>query len=65
MEIQNKVVLGPFPSNPFDQKAFFSQLNTRDKKDSLEKQVIVDMSFPEGTSVNDRIRRDEYFAELI
>ena len=47
-EIQNEAVLAPFQSNPFNHEAFFSPLNTRDKKDGLEKCITVDMSFPEG-----------------
>ena len=46
-EVQNEAVLGPFQANPFNHEVFFSPLNTRDK-DSLEKHIIVDMSFPEG-----------------
>ena len=64
-EIENNAVLGPFRFNPFDHKAFLSPLNTRDKKDSLEKRIIVDMSFPRGTSVNDGIRKDWYLNKEI
>ena len=49
-ELENNAVLGPFHSNPFANKAYLSPLNTRNKKDSEEKRIIVDMSFPKGKS---------------
>ena len=60
-EIEHKSALGPFTSNPFSLQPRFSPINTRDKKDSTEKRVIVDLSFPEGESVNDEIEMENYF----
>ena len=54
-EIECKAVLFPFKNNLFARPCFFSPLNIRDKKDSLEKRIILDLSFPEGNSVNDGI----------
>ena len=58
-------MLGPFKGNTFSCKAFISPLNTRDKKDSNEKPIIVDMSFPKGNSINDGINKDEYLDKQI
>ena len=45
-ELANNAVLGAFYSNPFTHSAYLSPLNTRDKKDSGEKRIIINMSFP-------------------
>ena len=49
-ELANDAVLGHFQSNTFANDAYLSLLNTRDKKDSEEKRIIVNMSFPKGTA---------------
>ena len=54
-ELHYKSVIGPFKANPFVQDIGISPLNTRDKKDSTEKRIILDLSFPEGSAVNDGI----------
>ena len=59
-ELQYKSVIGPFKSNPFIQDIRISPLNTRDKKDSTEKRIILDLSFPEGSAVNDGIDKTIY-----
>ena len=65
MELENRAIMGPFNNNPFDHDAFYSPLNTRDKKDSLEKRIIVDVSFPKGNSINDGIKKDQYLDKKI
>ena len=60
VELKNKAVMSTFNENPFNHCAFYSPLNTRDKKDRMEKRIIVDMSFPKGNSINDDIKKDEY-----
>ena len=42
-----------------------SLLNTTDKRDSPNCRVIMDLSFPPGNSVNDRIPKDSYLGEEI
>ena len=59
-ELHYKSVIGPFKSNPFVQDIRISPLNTRDKKDSTEKRIILDLSFPEGSAVNDGIDKTIY-----
>ena len=59
-ELKYKSVVGPFKSNPFNQPIGISPLNTRDKKDSTEKRIILDLSFPEGLAVNEGINKTTY-----
>ena len=61
-ELDHGAMLGPFTTPPF--KYFhLSPLMTRPKKDSEDRRVIVDLSFPHGTSVNDGIPKDEYLGK--
>ena len=53
-------VMGPYRKIPFQQKVGVSPLSTRPKKDSAERRVILDLSFPVGNSVNDGILKDNY-----
>ena len=52
--------MGPFKVNPFNQPIGISPLNTRDKKDSSEKRIILDLSFPLGLAINEGIDKDKY-----
>ena len=61
-EIQHGAMLGPFSAPPFDY-CHISPLMTRPKKDSTDRRVIVDLSFPRGTSVNDGIPKEEYMGQ--
>ena len=42
-ELKYKSVVGPFKSNPFNQPTGILPLNMRDKKDSTEKRIILDL----------------------
>ena len=53
-------VLGPFEVIPFTQYVGISPLSTRPKKESTERRVILDLSFPPERSVNDGIKKDNY-----
>ena len=64
-ESKYKAIVGPFKSNPFLGNIAISPLNSVPKKDSLERRVIVDLSFPENKSVNDGILKDQYLGENI
>ena len=60
-ELKLGSVIGPFKHNPFGKHARFSPVNTRNKKDSDEKRVILDLSWPQdGTSVNQGIDKNYY-----
>ena len=65
-ELEAGAVLGPFQSSPFDQKLVISPLNTVPKKNSSERRVIVDLSFPKfdtSQSVNGGISKNFYLGE--
>ena len=57
--------LGPFQENPFSIPLSYSPLNSTAKRDSVERRVIVDLSFPEGASVNAGIDKDIYLGQPI
>ena len=60
-QLQAGTMIGPFKENPFGNRAIFSPMNTRDKHDSMDKRVIMDLSWPlnEG-SVNSGINKSFY-----
>lgn len=60
-----EAVVGPFKDNPFNDPIALSPLNSVPKKDSSERRVIVDLSFPEGECVNFGILKDEYLGNNI
>ena len=62
-EICRNAVLGPFESNPFSCPVALSPLNSVPKHDSVERRIIVDLSWPAGTSVNDGISSSSYLGE--
>ena len=64
-EICRNAVLGPFEMNPFSCPVALSPLNSMPKHDSAERRIIVDLSWPAGTSVNDGISSSSYLGEDI
>ena len=62
-ELKSGTLLGPFTSNPFSSQAIISPLSSTEKRDYTERRVIMDLSFPPGNSVNDKIPRDEYMGQ--
>ena len=64
-EIYRNAVLGPFETNPFSCPVALSPLNSVPKHDSAERRIIVDLSWPAGTSVNDGISSSSYLGEDI
>ena len=59
-ELKKGTLIGPFDENPFGEEACLSPMNTRPKRDSSERRVILDLSFPEGNAVNEGIDKDQY-----
>ena len=59
-ETARGAVIGPFSKNPFSCAIAINPLNTCPKRDSEERRVIMDLSFPAGNSVNDSIPKDTY-----
>ena len=53
-------ILGPFNKIPFNSNVDICPLSTRPKKDSTERRVIVDLSFPQGNAVNDGMIKNNY-----
>ena len=59
-EAKYKAIMGPYKKIPFKQNIGISRLSSRPKKDSLDRRIILDLSFPPGNSVNDGIPKDTY-----
>ena len=64
-ERRHKAVIGPYSFNPFSCPVALSPLNSVPKQDSSERRIIVDLSWPAGTSVNDGISSCSYLGEDI
>lgn len=62
-ECKTESILGPFKNNPFSGPLIVSPLNSVPKKDSSERRIILDLSFPKGNSINNYIDKDEYLGE--
>ena len=58
-EIKHKAVLGPFDEPPI-KNLHISAMMTREKPNSAHRRVIIDLSFPHGTSVNSGVTKDTY-----
>lgn len=54
-ELQHQALVGPFQHPPFAPWTRVSPLLTRPKKDSMDKRIIVDLSYPDGSAVNSGI----------
>ena len=52
-------ILGPFRKYPID-KAHYSPFMSRDKPGSKNCRVVIALSWPKGSSVNDGIHKDSY-----
>ena len=57
-EIDYGAMIGPFKELPFH--CHISPFLTREKQNSVNRRVIVDLSFPVGQSVNDGVPHDRY-----
>ena len=62
-ELSYGAIIGPFEENPFDIPLAFSPLSSVPKKDSVERRTVMDLSFPDGTSVNDGIPKATYLGD--
>ena len=56
-------IIGPFDSNPFNCPIGVSPLGTVEKSDSVDRRVILDMSWPNSSSVNDLIPKKEFLGK--
>ena len=64
-ESQLGAIIGPFARNPLNCDLKLNPLNTTPKRDSDERRVIVDLSFPRNASVNSGIDRHTYLGEPV
>ena len=62
-EVNLKATAGPFSENPFDCPIMLSPLLTVPKKNSLDRRLVLDLSFPPEHSVNDGIPTDSLLGE--
>ena len=59
-ELSHGAVMGPFKKIPFRGRVGISPLSSRPKKGSTNRCIILDLSFSEGSSVNDGMFKDNY-----
>ena len=59
-EGSERAIFGPYTNPPFGQNSHISPFITRPKPDTKKRRVIVDLSFPQGYSVNDQVPRGIY-----
>ena len=59
-EKSKDAVIGPFNAIPFTSRIGISPISTRPKKNSMERRVILDLSFPHGHAVNDGMIKNNY-----
>ena len=62
LEKAASAILGPFSKIPFKptDKVGISPISTRPKKHSKDRRVIINLSFPKGSAVNDGMIKDNY-----
>ena len=66
-ELKLGAMVGPFEKIPFEgeEPVAISPLSTRKKKDSSDRCIIIDCSWPLGFSLNDGIDKDHYLGDKI
>ena len=63
MELDRGAVIGPFAGNPFSRPIVVSPLNSVPKANSAERRMILDLSWPSGSSINDAIPDRIYLSQ--
>ena len=59
-EQEKGAILGPFSKIPFKSRVGISPISTRPKKQSQDRRVIIDLSFPHTKAVNDGMVKNNY-----
>ena len=59
-ELELGAMIGPYKIPPFISRIGISPLSTRPKTDFTKRQIILDLSYPLGRSVNDGISKYDY-----
>ena len=62
-ELDRGAVIGPFAGNPFSRPIVVSPLNSVPKANSAERRMILDLSWPSGSSINDAIPDGIYLSQ--
>ena len=62
-KLNHSAMFGPFESAPFKPWLQCSPIMTRPKKNSLDKRIIIDLSFPRGRSVSVSIVKGFYLGK--
>ena len=62
-EVSAGNTLGPFKTSPFEQQVMLSALSSVPKRNSTDRRIISDLSYPEGKSVNDGIPKKMYMGQ--
>lgn len=60
-ELEFDAIVGPFHAPPFVPWCRISPIMTRPKRDSPERRIILDLSFPKGKAVNDGIKTTDHY----
>ena len=58
-------ILGHFADNHFICNIALAPLNTVPKKDTVERRIILDLSFPKGMAINESVSKDFYLEEKV
>ena len=58
-------IFGPYKQNPFCCNIAASPLHSVPKKEVDERRVILDLSFPKGSSINDFVSTDFYLGDKV
>ena len=62
-QLRKGLVCGPWAYNPFKERVGVSLINTHPKKDSQERHIILDLSWPISRSVNSGIPKETYLGK--
>ena len=52
IEIQHKAIFGPYADKPYGESSHVSPFMSREKNDSQNRRIIIDLSWPEEASIN-------------
>lgn len=59
-ELEYRTTIGPFRAPPFDSPVGKSPISTRNKRNTTEKRILMDFSWPRADSINDRLPEKQY-----
>lgn len=65
-DLKMTALIGPFHTNPLQSPLTISPIMSVPKPDAADgRRIVIDMSFPNGSSVNDGIPRDEFLGSSV